>query len=507
MQIKRLAVAAGVVGALAFSLMTAAPALADYAPSAGDAVGVGSDTLQFAVDFVADGNHLGGAGYNSLGNANKWVNFDATADAHARLSYATPGNVTAGCTPGAGKKKGTGNATAVHAEASTGTCQLNNSIVLRTGLKPVQRPNGSGAGTEALAFDMVAQLKNIDYARSSDLKGASFTARSVSASRITVGDEDFAMASATTTNAVALTAAQIVLIYKANTNSTDNGFLVSAGGAAATGCVKWNQIPGNYSGSSDYIIPVYPQSSAGTYSFWQTAVNAAAFTVGTCSVASEENDPLAILHATNPSYASANVSAGSANAIEPMSGARLNLWNGKKGDGTNNKPSGAVKYFLDPSCPYGNNTVDSAGTAGFGATGQCGSAATSVGSLATALPIDVSEVVLHTTGGWWTTTRNIYIYFRSAELNNQVDAFQPGFNINLIRTLFANPCSGTAFDGTALTGVSGVNGCTTTVEAYGSTVWGPGGAPVIAQSASQALISTAGFRPTYAYLATVTSSN
>ena len=56
MQIKKLAVAAVASGALALSLVSAAPASADYAPSTADVVGVGSDTVQYAIDFMADGD-------------------------------------------------------------------------------------------------------------------------------------------------------------------------------------------------------------------------------------------------------------------------------------------------------------------------------------------------------------------------------------------------------------------------------------------------------------------
>jgi hypothetical protein len=511
MQIRKIAVAAAASAALALSLVSVGPASADYAPSPSDAVGVGSDTLQFAVDFVADGNHLGGAGYNSLGNANKWVNFDATADSNARLSYGVSGNngttgasgtlvsSISACTAGTGKKKGTGNATATHAEASSGVCQLNNTVILREGMRPIQRPNGSGAGTAALAKDMLGGLKNIDYARSSDLKGATFTSAGVPTSRISIGQEDFAMATysdATASNASGLTAglsaSEIVAIYSANIGS----------------CKKWSDF--NVNASTDFILPIFPQTSSGTYSFWSGTLGVAfgSATIGTCAISAEENDPLAIQNAVNPSYAVANSKAAKYNAIEPMSGARLNLWNGKKGDGTNNKPSGANPFFTDPSCAYGDSTVDSAGTTGFGTTGDCGTITVSNGGVGMPKTVSVVGVTQATSTGWWKTTRNIYIYFRQAEMNNVTDPFQPGVNQNLVRTLFANECSGQDFSGTTLSTsvTTGAHACSTTTEAYGSHTWGPGGAPVIAQSAYQTLISTAGFRPDYAYVDAVTSA-
>ena len=90
MQIKKLAVVAGTVGALALTLLTAAPASADYAPGPDDVVGVGSDTVQYAIDFLADGDYTGSTGYN-LGQRNRIINFDATPDANARLAYGAGG--------------------------------------------------------------------------------------------------------------------------------------------------------------------------------------------------------------------------------------------------------------------------------------------------------------------------------------------------------------------------------------------------------------------------------
>ena len=53
---KRAIVVAG-VGALALSLGLPAPAVADYAPSGTDVVGVGGDTPQYDVDFARRRRH------------------------------------------------------------------------------------------------------------------------------------------------------------------------------------------------------------------------------------------------------------------------------------------------------------------------------------------------------------------------------------------------------------------------------------------------------------------
>src|SRR5262249_28097738 len=85
-----LAAACTVLGAIGLSVGGALPAQAapaDYQPTALDVVGVGSDTLQFIVDFGADGDPSGDTGYNSAGNLYKLVSLDATADSNARFAY------------------------------------------------------------------------------------------------------------------------------------------------------------------------------------------------------------------------------------------------------------------------------------------------------------------------------------------------------------------------------------------------------------------------------------
>src|SRR5262245_3059902 len=115
------------VGALVTSLVVAlglmAPAAhADYAPRSSDVVGVGSDTVQYILDFVADGCSDGSLGYNAANNVNKIINFDATPDANARLAYGNAGVGTGTCPPGTGGTAGTGNSNTTHADKP---CTLN----------------------------------------------------------------------------------------------------------------------------------------------------------------------------------------------------------------------------------------------------------------------------------------------------------------------------------------------------------------------------------------------
>ena len=71
----------GVVGALVLILSQGAVASADVQPQASDIVGVGSDTVQFGMDFLADGDVNGHTGFNTTNQSRRVVNFDATGDA------------------------------------------------------------------------------------------------------------------------------------------------------------------------------------------------------------------------------------------------------------------------------------------------------------------------------------------------------------------------------------------------------------------------------------------
>ena len=98
---------------------------ADVAPQAGDAVGVGSDTVQYLLDFGADGDFHRRHRLQRDRAINRLVSFDATPDANARAGY-------------------------LNGSTNTTLKPLNPTVVLRAGAHPVQRPNGSGAGITAL---------------------------------------------------------------------------------------------------------------------------------------------------------------------------------------------------------------------------------------------------------------------------------------------------------------------------------------------------------------------
>ena len=272
----------------AVTLATAAAAHADLAPTSGDAVGVGSDTVQNIVNFLADGDSAGDSGYNSTGPKNRLVSFDATPDANDRAGY-------------------------LNGSTSAAPLALNPTVVLRQGQHPVQRPNGSGAGVAALIADTA---HTIDFVRMSRLpkvaeQTAATNAAGVGALRvIKISTDNLKLATATTTNAPAnLTAAQIVDIYKCNTTDW-----ASVGGSAGT------------------IAPQIPQSGSGTGDSFRADLQAlnggTAVTLGSCVTTVEENDPHSLN--TNP------------NAVAPFSEGRKNLYD----DGYFNDPT--VKFGTTP---------------------------------------------------------------------------------------------------------------------------------------------------------------
>lgn len=163
------ALAAGVLAAT-----LASPAAADPTPQPKDVVGVGSDTSQFALDFLADGVVVGGSltnGYNSNASGARLVSFDALV----------PGNT--------------------------------NQIVLKAGTAPINRPNGSGSG-KALLYG-AGNNANVNFARSSS--GPSSAENAAGLWHVPFAVDGLRLAVASSSNAPAsITGAQLVDIYKGN---------------------------------------------------------------------------------------------------------------------------------------------------------------------------------------------------------------------------------------------------------------------------------------------------
>ena len=307
--------ALGVVLAFFGNVLLVGAARADYGPSGydpatgkGDVVCVGSDTLQFLGNFLADGSFLGKAGFNAAGaKHDKLVSLDATGDAEARFSYAQTQTVSV-LTP----------------------APLDPTVILRAGSSPAQRPNGSGAGYNALVNDVTTTAQEkINCVRGSSYPSPqNFTDAQNAATGhpwgglhvVRAATETLGIAAALSTNAPpGISDAELVPIYQ---------------GVSQT----WGDLPG-YTGPCPActIVPMIPQPGSGTRNTFladlQKFNSGVPVTLGAnVRQGIEENDPFAIT----------NLSATDApNAIVPFSGGRLNLWN--KG------------YFHNPHTPFNNN--------------------------------------------------------------------------------------------------------------------------------------------------------
>ena len=277
----------GLVGVAAtmLPLIGAGKAFADYAPQAGDIVGVGGDTPQYALEFGADGDYAGDAGFNQAGAYNRLVTFNATADANGRSAY----------------QQGSSEASPI---------PLNPTDVLRAGTYPVQRVQSSGAGISALLADTHSP-ETINFIFSASPPTA--VNQSTAASNgwgylhvVEIGTDSVQIAvDGTSTNApTGLSAADLLNIYT---------------GAYTT----WSQVPG-YSGSggSATIVPLIPPSGSSIYKTFiadlTTANGGTAPHLASDVQTVEQNDPTAITTLN---------STQAPNALVPFSAARLALWN------------------------------------------------------------------------------------------------------------------------------------------------------------------------------------
>jgi ABC-type phosphate transport system substrate-binding protein len=371
--ISKKGIAAAASCALAFGLMTVGgtAAHADVAPGASDIVGVGSDTLQYMLGFGADGDLSGDSGYNT-GKLNRIFSFDATPDANARSGFLNGSIATL-----------------------SGTKPLNPTIVLRAGGRPVQRPNGSGAGLTALDADTG---NKINFVRSSSPLTQASTASQVGAlHEVRLAHEILSMATATTTNAVPLSKTQLLAIYQCT------------GGTGTGGQFKWTDVGGT---SSNLIIPIVPQPGSGTR---KTFLSDIGFTVnsdgttspalGGCVKNFEENDPYALYVDSSGSQITdpyATTAVASPDAIEPMSGARLALYQ-----------SG---YFFNPNVALGKAVP----------TGDQGVLSPGITTVTTGTPSSGGAV--------YTDERGLYVFFRDADVTS--GSHFNGSARNWVNTLF-----------------------------------------------------------------------
>ena len=403
MRARKLSVGVGLISvAVSVFALTPGSAYADYAPSSDDVVGVGSDTLQAGLDFVADGDHLGDSGYNA-GQPNKFISIDATADANTRLAYGT-GGLSGVCTPGTGGTQGTGNQNSTH--TGDNPCTLNPTVMLRSGTSPVQRPNGSGAGYNLLKADLNHTTHIVDFSRASSARG-SFAGLS----SIVIGNDPLGMLTSSNSNdKKGLSLAQLKSIYQCT-------------------ITDWGTVGGTVGNT---ILPLLPQVGSGTRDYFLKALGGGtAITPGSCVVNVEENDPEAIDASSSP-----------ANAIEPMSQSRLYLFQGKLSDGTANGTGG---YFKDPSCVALSTTAPAC------TTGAALNPNVKLWKTGDPVPSDG--------GTLYYPTRPLYIYFRDADINS-TKPFEPGSSLNWVRTMLYNPGGATPYicdaPGQALLSAAGI---------------------------------------------------
>jgi ABC-type phosphate transport system substrate-binding protein len=309
---RRIGAAAAIAGLLATAAITAATtsANADASPQAKDVVGVGSDIVQNAMDFLADGAPNGDEGFNSAGNRYRVFSFDASADANGRGAFTDPALGT--------------------------SVLLNPTAVLRAGTSPVQRPNGGGAGLSAILADGSGGTSSnlIQFVRSPNLPTAAnqTTATANLGSQlhsVRIATDEQYIATAATTNApsTGLTFAQLANIYCSN--------------SAHPEYTTWHDVDPTDS-STDTIIPEAPQDGAGVLKIFQAGLQvgnggtACAFKTSVLRV--QQNDPTTITNASTP-----------ADAIVPFPQGRYDLYN--------------AGYFHDPSKPYNSTTSFGSGTA------------------------------------------------------------------------------------------------------------------------------------------------
>lgn len=305
-KLRRAAIAA--TGAIGLAVV-ASPAFADLGPTTGDVVGVGSDTVQNIGNFLADGRagtptHNG---YNFAGNKNRLVSFDATPDENDRTGY-------------------------LNQSTSAALRPLNPTVILRAGTTPVLRPNGSGAGINALLADTTAPYK-ISYVRMSrapkltEQQSACTAGFGVAGSDaclrvVQLANDDLEIGvNSTATNAPSgLSVADLKHIYNCD-----------------AGYTTWNGTLGG--SSSDAIVPLIPQAGSGTRSTFLSDIGLAAPNTS-CVKTVEENDPASLNDASDGFGTLAD-------RIVPFSSGRKALYD-----------SG---YFHDPSVAFPGGTALTSG--------------------------------------------------------------------------------------------------------------------------------------------------
>jgi hypothetical protein len=289
-------------------------AQADGVPAAGDIVGVGSDTMQYVVDFTNNGDPSGDIGYNSAGNVYRATSFDATTDANGRMAF--PHDVL---------------------------LQLDPTVMLRAQTYPIQRPNGGDSGLNALLADtgptdpalnfatiVSAPGATIPDSRPTDDEVASAAANGWGGlESFTLGTTTAQIAVADTTNAPAggLTQAQLQNIYLC-----DPGYR------------NWDSSSLG-SGPDATIVPMLPPLGSDLRTAFLDDLGIT--DTGGCVVNVQDNDPTVV--------------AGNPNAIAPFATSVYNLWQGISGNALGGAAPGGDPFFHDPADPYPGGPALSSG--------------------------------------------------------------------------------------------------------------------------------------------------
>jgi ABC-type phosphate transport system substrate-binding protein len=237
---------AAVLLAAALGVAGATTASADATPQARDLVGVGSDTSQFAVNYLADGVKVGAIftpGFNAGANA-RLVSYDAIA----------PNGV------------------------------IGDQIVIKTGTASIARPNGSGAGKTALIANT-----NINYARSSSTLSTAEINAGLQQVPFAVDGLKLAVSAAGTNAPASISPADMVKIY----NGTYTNWNQLGG---ASGAIK-AYIPQTGSGTRTFFLAQLQAANGGT-----------AVTLGAGITESEEHNP-AVFDPASATYGANAVNA------------------------------------------------------------------------------------------------------------------------------------------------------------------------------------------------------
>lgn len=393
-------------------LLAAAPSQADVAPQEKDVVSTGSDILQSAFNFIADG-YGDLPGYNTAGNRWRFINFDSSGDAQGRTAYIDPrtlGTITSG-----GQKY-------VRLDEVK---QLNPTVSLRAGAPLVVRPSGGGGGgRDAIINDYVDDkgIGNwIDVGRSPDPVGAPGDLANQNKAQSQLGTKLYSVqfgtdrqviATAATTNAPAtLSAATVKKIYKGE-------------------ILTWNQIPGNEGGSSETIIPLTLPDDAGMWNTFLSGIRAAnGLTTTMWTDADARSNPNSFNVQQNDPTAITNLpTADQKNAIVPFPKSRAFVVNdgyyttAQDGSNQTNPYNGARTYtgtFTRGDATLGRHRV-----------------AASAAGIKLLAPTSTSSGA----GEPYGQNFALRAIFRESDLNSTTP-WQPGSTLNWVRTLFYNPGS------------------------------------------------------------------